>query len=157
MVIDMKVILIKDVKNLGKKYEIKEIADGYVRNFLLPNNLARIATKKALKGLEEQEKIETEKSEEELKQIQQIVSKIDGQEIEIFAKVKENGELYGPITPFKITLGLKDKGFKIKKDQIKFKEPIKKMGEHLLVISFDHGLEAEIKVVIKEEKKSQKS
>jgi len=148
----MKVILIKDIKKLGKKYEIKEIADGYVRNFLLPNNLVKIATKKALKELEEQEKIETEEAEKELKQIQQIVSKIDGQEIEIFARVKENGELYGSITPFKITRALKDKGFRIKKDQIKFKEPIKKMGEHSTIISFDHGLEAEIKVIIKEEK-----
>ncbi len=148
----MKVILIKDIENLGKKYEIKEIADGYVRNFLLPNNLVKIATKKAVKELEKQKETEVEKAEEELKEIQQIVSKIDGQEIEIPVKIKESGELYGSVTIPKIIQVLKDKGFKIKKSQIKFKEPIKKIGEHSLIISFDHGLEAEIKVIIKQEK-----
>ncbi len=149
----MKVVLVEDIENLGKKGDIKEVADGYARNFLLPNKLVKQATKKVLEKLEKEKEIVTQKAEDELKAIQEIISKIDGQEIEIPMKLKEKGEIYGSITPYKISQALKKKGFDIKKTQINFKEPIKKLGEYQVTINFDHGLEADIKVTITEEKK----
>jgi len=148
----MKVILLQDVENLGKKDDIKRVANGYARNFLMPKNLVKLATKKALKELEKRKKIIAQKSEEELKTIQDITSKVDGQEIEIPVKIKKTGEIYGSITPLKISEVLKKNGFDIKKKQIKLKETIKKPGEYPVVITFDHGLEAEIKLIITEKK-----
>jgi len=151
----MKVILIKDINNLGKKGDVKEVADGYARNFLLPNNLVKIATKEALAKLEKEKELAAQKAEEELKAIQNIVSKIDGQEIEIPVKIKKDDEIYGSVTAYKISQALKNKGFKIKKTQVNLKEPIKKLGEYPVTISFDHRLEAEIKVIIVKEKEQE--
>lgn len=148
----MKVILLKDIENLGKKGEVKEVANGYGRNFLLRNKLAKLATKSALIELEEKRKLEAKKAEEELKIIQEIASRVDGQEIEIFVKVKEDDKIYGSITPLKISQALKKRGFNITKGQIKLEEPIKKLGEYPVIVTFDHGLEAEIKLIITEEK-----
>lgn len=151
----MRVIILQDIENLGKKDEVKEVADGYARNFLLPKKLVKLATKAALEELEKTKILEAKKAEEALKHIQEIVSRIDGQEIEILVKTKETGEIYGSVTPFKISRALKKKGFDIKKAQVILKEPIKKMGEYPATINFDHGLEAELKVMVVEEPKKE--
>jgi len=148
----MRVILLQDVENLGKKYEIKEVKDGYARNFLIPKGLAKPATEEALKWLEIQKEIEAKKAEEELKKVQEIASAIDGQEIAIPVKIGEEGQLFESITSQKISEKLKELGFEIKKTQIDLPEPIKELGEFPIKIKFEHNLEAEIKVIIVEEK-----
>ncbi len=149
----MRVILLKSIENLGEKGDVKEVANGYARNFLLPNNLVKPATKKALEELKKQKELVAQKAEQELKGIELFVSQVDGQEIEIPMKLKEDGKIYGSITPFKISQALKKKGFDIKKAQVILKEPVKKLGEYPVTINFDHGLEAEAKVIVSEEKK----
>jgi len=148
----MRVILLQNIENLGKKYEIKEVKDGYARNFLIPKGLAKPATKKALKWLEVQKEIETKKAEEELKKVQEIATAIDGQEIVIPIKIGEEGQLFESITSQKISEKLKEFGFEIKKIQIDLAEPIKELGEFPIKVKFEHNLEAEIKVIIVEEK-----
>ena len=98
----MKVILLQDVENLGKKHEVKEVKPGYARNFLFPKNLAKPATKEALKQLEAQKETEIEKQEQALKEIQEKASSIDGQEIIIAVKVGEEDQLFESITSQKI-------------------------------------------------------
>ncbi len=153
----MKVILLQDIENIGKKGEVKNMANGYARNFLFPKNLAKIASKEAIEELEKQKELETKKAEEELKDVQEIVSKIDGLEIEMPVKVDEEGKLYGSINEVEIGKILTDKRFNIKKKQIKIPQPIKEIGEHQITILFDHNLEAEIKIIVIEEKKEKKS
>ncbi len=147
----MKVILIEDVVNLGKKYDVKDVADGYARNFLIPNNLAKIATKEALAWLESQKDILEKKIEEDLIKAQDIASKIDGIEINIPVKVGEKGQLYEKISNSKIAEKIKEEGFDIKKDQIKLLQPIESIGEYEIKIKLEHNLESEIKVIITEE------
>ena len=77
----MRVILLQDIENLGKKYDVKEVADGYARNFLIPKGLVKPATEEALKWLETQKEIEEKKAEEELKKVQDFASSIDDQEV----------------------------------------------------------------------------
>jgi len=149
---NMRIILLQDVENLGKKYEVKEVADGYARNFLIPKGLAKIATKENLKWLENQKEIEVKKAEEELKKVQEIATNIDGQEIIISVKVGEEGQLFESITSQKIYEKLKELGFEIKKSQIDLTEPIKELGEYPVKIKFEHNLEAEIKIIVVEEK-----
>jgi len=149
---NMRVILLQDVENLGKKYDVKEVANGYARNFLIPKGLARIATEENLKWLETQKEIEAKKAEEELKRIQEIAANIDGQEIIIPVKVGEEDQLFESITFQKIYEKLKELGFEIKKNQIDLSEPIKELGEYPVKIKFEHNLEAEIRVIVVEEK-----
>ena len=147
----MRVILLQDVDNLGKKYEIKEVKDGYARNFLIPKGLAKPATKEALKWLTTQKEVEAQKAEEELKRVQEVASAIDGQEVIIPVKIGEEGQLFESITSQKIFEKLKELGFEIKKTQFDLKEPIKELGEFPVKIKFEHNLEAEIKVIITKE------
>lgn len=147
----MKIILLQDVENLGKKDEVKKVADGYARNFLLPRKLAMITTKSALKQLELKKEIEAKKAEEELMKIQEIARNLDGLEIEIPVKIDENGQFYGSITALKLSKILKEKGFDITKSQIKLEKPIKEIGEYDIIIELPHGLEVKVKMIVAKE------
>ena len=147
----MRVILLQDVENLGKKYEIKEVKNGYARNFLIPKKLAKPATKEALKWLEMQKEIEEKRAEEELKKVQELATKVDGAEVVIPVKVGEDGQLFEKVGVQKILEKLNEMGFGIKKNQIELPEPIKELGEFPVKIKFSHNLEAEITVVVTEE------
>ncbi|MCD5396160.1 MAG: 50S ribosomal protein L9 [Candidatus Pacebacteria bacterium] len=144
----MKIILLKDVEKLGKKYEIKEVADGYARNFLIPRGLAKPATEKLIEWAERQKELEEKKAEQELKRIQKLASQLDGQEIEFLVKVGKRGELFEGIGQAKIAKKIKEMGFDIKKSQIALEKPIKELGEFPVKINLDQGLEAEIRVVV---------
>lgn len=148
----MRVILLQDVENVGKKHEVKEVKSGYARNFLIPKELAKPATKQALRWLETQKEIETKSSEEELKKIQDSASAIDDQEVMISVKVGPEGQLFESINAQKISDRLKEMGFEVKKTQINLAEPIKELGEFPVKIKFEHNLEAEIKVIVTEQK-----
>jgi large subunit ribosomal protein L9 len=148
----MKVILLKDIEKIGKKYEVKEVASGHARNFLIPNGLAKTATKTALIWLETQKEISAKKAEEELKVFQGKATALDGQELTIAVKVGDEGQLFESIGAQKIVEKLKESGFEIKKSQIVLEEPIKSFGEFPVKIKLEHNLEAEIKVIITEEK-----
>jgi len=148
----MKVILLKDIENLGKKYEIKEVSNGYARNYLIPRKLAKVANEKNLKWLEKQKEKEEKKAEEDLKKVQEAASAVDGQEIIIPVKVGEDGQLFESITVQKIYEKLKEAGFEIKKNQILLESPIKELGEFPVKIKFPHNLEPEIKIIVVEEK-----
>ncbi|MBL7156447.1 MAG: 50S ribosomal protein L9 [Candidatus Pacebacteria bacterium] len=149
----MKVILLQNIENLGEKDQIKEVADGYAKNFLFPKKLAKLVDKNELKELEIRKELESKNAEQELKQVQDVVSKIDGFEISIFMKIGKDDKIFGSVTAGKIVEKLKDKGFNIKKTQIELQNPIKEIGEWPVKISFAHGLEAEIRVIILDEEK----
>lgn len=148
----MRVILLQDVDKIGKKYEIKEVANGYARNFLIAKGLAKPATKEALIWLAAQKEIEEKKAEVGLKKIQEFVSSIDSQEVIIPVKIGEKEQFFESITAQKIADKLKEAGFEVKKNQIQLSSPIKDLGEYPVKINFEHNLEAEIRVIIVEEK-----
>lgn len=144
--------MLQDVENLGKKYDTKEVAAGYARNFLLKNGLAKPATKEAIKWAGAQKEIEEKGAEEELEKIQSNATNIDGQEFVIGVKVGEDGQMFESVTVKKISEKLKESGFEIKKNQINLEKPIKELGEFPIKIKFPHNLEAEIKLIISEER-----
>ena len=148
----MRVILLQDIKEIGKKYEVKNVADGHARNLLIPKGLVKPATPEALRWLEVQKEITSKKAEDDLKNIQELASSIDGMEVAMPVKIGEEGQLYESITAQKISERLKELGFEVKKNQVILEEPIKEMGEFPVKIHFEHNLEAEIKVIITEEK-----
>ena len=147
----MKVVLLEDVEKLGKKFEVKEVSDGYARNYLIPKRLAKPATKEVLEWVKIQKEIEEKKAEQELKKVQEMASRVDGQEVVIPVKVGEEGQLYESVGAQKIWEELKKLGFGLKKSQIELEKPIKELGEFPVKVKFDHNLEAEIKVIVVEE------
>lgn len=151
----MKVILLQDVDKLGGKNEVREVKDGFARNFLIPKRLAKPATKRNLVWLDTQKETEAKKAEDELKEIQQKAEMVDGQEVIILVKVGENDQLFESITSQKISEKLKELGYDVKKNQIILPEPIKELGEFPVKISFQHNLEVEIKIIVTAEENSQ--
>lgn len=148
----MKVILLQDVNKVGKKYEVKNVADGYARNFLLKKKLAKPATEESLEWLEAQKEELRKKAEEELEKTQNFASNLDGFELLITVKTGDKEEMFEAITVSKIAEKLKEQGFEIKKTQITLEKPLKELGEFPVRIKMAHNLEAEIKVIIIEEK-----
>lgn len=144
----MKIILLRDVANTGRKYDVKEVSPGFARNFLIPKGLAIVADAESLKNLEAKKKIDAEKAEQGLKATEKIVSKLDGTEVEMKVKTGEEGQLFESVNKQKISEHLKEMGFNVSKDQIDLKSTIKQIGEFPIKLKFEHNLEAEIKIII---------
>ena len=144
----MKVIILKETEGLGKVGDIKEVADGYARNFLIPKGIAKPATKSAEKEIEILKEAQAKKSEEELKIAEELAENLEGMSVEISAKADESGKLFGAVSQENIAAALEKKGFKINKNKISIAEPIKEVGEYEAMISLDHGLEARVEVVV---------
>ncbi len=148
----MKVILLQDIENVGKKYEVKEVKDGHARNFLIPQKLVKLANEKNLTWLESEKEVVEKQAEENLKEVQKMASDIDGIEVNIAVKVGPEGQLFESINNVKISEKLKSMGFDVKKSQINLEKPIKDLGEFPIKVNLDHNLEPEITVIISEEK-----
>lgn len=138
----------QDIDKIGKKYDIKNVADGYAKNFLIPKGLVKLATEKVVEWTKLQKEIMAQKAEETLKDIQKVASALDGREIVFSVKTGEEGQLFESIGTQKIAEKIKELGFDVKKSQILLKKPIKEAGEFPIKINFDHNLEAEIKLVV---------
>ncbi len=151
----MKVILLKKIKGVGEAGQVKEVSAGYARNFLLPNNYAQPATDEAIKQVHESETRLEAKAERELKQAQKLVSRLDGQEIEIVALASPSGKLFAAIKATDITQAINAKyGTAITPRAINLAQPIKEVGELRVAIDFDHGLEATVLVCVITKNKS---
>ena len=131
----MKVILQKDVKNIGKKGDVVEVAEGYGRNFLLPRGLAVEANAGNLRHAAQQRQLESAKAERELKDAEKIGAKLKGQKLEIKAKVGEGGRLFGSVTTQEIADQLRKQfSVEIDKRKIDVQEPIKTLGSHPVTV-----------------------
>ncbi len=148
----MKVILLQDVEGLGKKYDVKEVKNGHARNFLIPQGIAKLATKQALKWLETQKESMEKEAEEDLQRAQELASKLDDLEVAIAVKVGEEGQFFESVNSQKISEKLKEMGFEVKKSQVLLENPIKELGEFPVKLNLDHNLEVEIRLIVTEEK-----
>jgi large subunit ribosomal protein L9 len=125
----MKVILLKDVKGQGKKGEIKNVSDGYARNFLLKKNLAVEATPGNLSALEAQKKKKKEEVQQELEEAKKLKETIESITVELKAKSGDGGRLFGSITSKQIAEQLKKKHkLDIDKRKIDLTDPIRSLG-----------------------------
>ena len=143
----MKVLLIKDVKSLGKAGEVKEVKDGYGKNFLIAKGFAKHATPEII---EEHKKMMAQKEAEEkaeLERLKELAEKLDKLEVIVKKKVGENGHLFGAVTKEEIAEALKEEhGIEIDKKHITEKKPIKSVGEHDVDVKLGHGIHATLHV-----------
>jgi len=148
----MKIILLKDVPNLGKELDIKDVKPGYARNFLIPQNLVVPATKRNLQWQERELEKKKSKEEQKTKELQEMIKKLKNLKLQISVKTGSKGELFEKITSIKIVNLLKKEGFEMSKENIIFKEPIEKIGEYVIPISLGKDFKTKIKLVVKKKK-----
>ncbi|MCE9499233.1 MAG: 50S ribosomal protein L9 [Leptospira sp.] len=148
----MKVILQKDISNLGDAGDIKEVSDGYARNFLFPKRMALRADEGRTKTALHQKKMAEIKKGKRKKTMQDLSSSIEGKEFEIKVKIGENDKLYGSVTPMDVATALKKQGVDIDKRKIELGEVIKALGEYNVKIKLAEGVNTQIKIkVVKEQ------
>lgn len=150
----MKVLLVKDVYKLGRAGEVKKVADGFGRNFLLPQGLAVLATPGAMKQAERiksQAEIRRAELNSELKG---LADQINGVVLTFAAKAGETGKLYGSITTADVATALQEKvRFEVKRQQVDM-QPIRELGEFAAHVRLTMDLMPEIKIIVHREGES---
>lgn len=148
----MKVILLENVKSLGKKGEIVNVNDGYARNFILPKKLGVEATGKNLNDLKLQKNNEKKVAQENLDVAKELAAELSAGKVELAIKVGEGGRTFGSVSSKEIAVAVKDQmQLDIDKKKIQLKESIKSLGTHIVTVKLQPEVSAELKVVVKEE------
>ena len=147
----MKVMLVKDVYKLGRAGDVKKVADGYGRNFLIPQGLAVIATAGALKQIEKvRSKAEVRRTEQN-SELKGLAAQINGLSLSFSAKAGETGKLYGSITTQDVATAITEKSrYEVKKAQIDM-QPIRTLGEFTAHVRLTIDLVPEVKIVVHRE------
>lgn len=146
----MKVILLKDVDNLGDKHEIKVVADGYARNFLIPRDLAVRADAPALKDMERRKHFDERREKKLEEKLVKAADKIRDSSIEIITRVGPEGKLYGSVGPREIAAALSEKfEYPIIKRRVKLTEGIKQVGDYVVPVKLkdDTVVNVNVKVI----------
>ncbi|CAO0821757.1 Large ribosomal subunit protein bL9 [Desulfarculales bacterium] len=144
----MKVILTKEVLGLGDPGEVVEVKDGYGRNYLVPQGVAIAATKKNVAAVEAKQKRIAVAQAKEVERIQGDAQKLTGVGVTIVARSGEGGKLYGSVTNMDVAKALADAGHDIDRRRILMKQPIKRLGEHLIKVKLHPQVVVEVNVVV---------
>ncbi|MEE0884079.1 MAG: 50S ribosomal protein L9 [Faecalimonas sp.] len=148
----MKVILLEDVKSLGKKGQIVNVSDGYARNFVLPKKLGLEATSKNLNDLKLQKANEEKVAQQILDEAKELAKKVEAGKVEVKIKVGEGGRTFGSVSTKEITIAVKEQmGYDIDKKKIQLKDAIKTLGTHVVPVKLHQKVTAELKVIVTEE------
>ena len=147
----MKVILLEDVKALGKKGEIVNVSDGYARNCILPKKLGLEATSKNLNDLKLKKANEAKVAQEQLEEAQALAKKIEAGKVELAIKVGEGGRAFGSVSSKEIAAAVKEQlGYDIDKKKIQLKDVLKTLGTHTVPVKLHPKVTADLKVIVTE-------
>lgn len=145
----MKVVFLQDVKGQGKLGEIKEVSDGYARNFLIPKGLAVEATKTRIKEIEERNEKQRKTQERERNEALKLQQILNGKSVTIKARTGTGDKLFGAVTPKEIADTIQQQlKISIDRKKIELPEPIKHIGEYPVKIKVYPSIQAEIKVIV---------
>ncbi len=142
----MKIILLQDVRGVGRKFEVKDVSDGYARNLLIPKELAMLATQDALAKLEARKKKAAAEHEALVASLREEAKKIEGKTLYFTVKTGEHESVFGSVSK-------KDIEEELKKEKIAHGKPvleksIKTLGTHIAVIDFGEGIKTEINIQV---------
>lgn len=147
----MKVILLQDVKALGKKGQTVEVSDGYARNFILPKKLGIEANAKNINDLKLQKAHEEKVAKEQLEEAKGLAAKIEGLEVELSIKSGKDGRTFGSVSTKEIAQAFKEQhGIEIDKKKISLDEPIRTVGTSIVSIKLHREVTAKLNVRVRE-------
>jgi large subunit ribosomal protein L9 len=144
----MKVLLCADVKRLGWRGDVVEVPEGYARNYLLPQGLAKVATEANLRAIADEKKKRAEQRIEETKHFEAAASAVDGAEAVVAAKANEQGVLFGSVGAKDIAANLREQGFEVADEIVELAEHIKQVGTHSVNLKFADDLKVTVNVVV---------
>ena len=145
----MKVIVLKDTKNVGKKGEIKNVSDGYAKNFLIPNGIVMEATPANIRDLERKKAADAEKRATDKASAEILKAKLSEIETVLQTKSGEGGKVFGSVTSKDISDALQAQhGIEIDKKKIVLESPIKQLGEYTITAKLYQEVTAEFKVIV---------
>jgi large subunit ribosomal protein L9 len=148
----MEVLLVKDVKQLGRAGDVKKVSDGYARNFLIPRQLAVAATPGAVKQAETMRQATSRQQAKEMSEAQALAQALDGLTVSFQARAGESDRLYGSITNVHIAEALEAKvGQEVDRRKIELEEPLKELGTHAVTVRLAAGAEAKVTVIVERE------
>lgn len=147
----MKVILIEDVKSLGKKGQMVNVSDGYARNMLFPKKLGVEATPKNINDLKLQKAHEDKVAKENLEAAKQFKTELETKQVMVSIKVGENGRTFGSVSTKEISEAAKAQlGYDIDKKKMQLANPIRELGTTLVPVKLHPQVTADLKVVVKD-------
>ncbi len=147
----MEVILKQDIDKLGHRGDIVKVADGYGRNYLLPQKLALEATATNKAVIEQMRAAATRRSVKEKEEASELVTQLDAVSLVFERKVGDQEHLFGSVTSSDIARQLEEKGFQIDRRKVQLDEPLKQTGEFHIPVKLHREVTAHVKVVVKAE------
>ncbi|MCD8200637.1 MAG: 50S ribosomal protein L9 [Clostridia bacterium] len=142
----MKVILLTDVKGQGKKGDIKELNDGYVRNFLIPKGLAEVATPQKINEIKQRQQSEMYRKAEEEKMLRAQAKEMAGKTFTVKMKAGASGKVFGSVTNQNVADALSAAGYAVDKKKVVISSPIKMVGVYDIEIKFFEDISCKIKI-----------
>ena len=147
----MKVIFIKDVKGKGNAGDIKEVSDGYAKNYLIKNNLAVPVTNTSMNRLNEEKKAKAKKEEEEIKKNEKIKKELENKTLIFKVKTSDQNKIFGSISSKQISSELSKLGYEIDKKNIALESPLSNFGAHIVKVNLHKKVVLNLKIeLIKE-------
>lgn len=144
----MKVILQKDVKDVGRVGELVNVSEGFARNFLFPRKLAAEATEKRIKEYEHLKRVAETKKKKAIAERQAVLNKVNGVTVAFKLAAGETDKLFGTVTTNDISKELEKMGHSVDRRDIVLAEPIKVLGQHKAAVRFAEGMEANIQISV---------
>jgi large subunit ribosomal protein L9 len=144
----MKVLLCEDIKKLGWLGDIVEVNEGYARNYLLPQGLARVATEGNIRSLAKEKAVRAEQRLRERRRIEKAAEAVNGAEAVLAARANEQGVLFGSVSEAMIAANLRSQSFEVADEIVKLPEHIKSLGTHEVTLRFSDDVTATVRVVV---------
>jgi len=141
----MKVILLQDIRGIGKRHDVKEVSDGYARNALIPKHLVHPVTPEALRALS----LLGEKEQQNLKRLEEVKRLIESRSLTFVVRTGEHREVFGSVTRDMIAQELRHVGYvTTERMVIVMKQPLKELGAHEVEADLSHGIRAKFTVIL---------
>ena len=144
----MKVLLYEDIKRLGWLGDVVEVTEGYARNYLLLQGLAKVATEGNIRAIAQEKAKRSEQRLQQRRRIEKAAEAVDGAEAVLAARANEQGVLFGSVTEHMIAANLREQGFEVADETVKVAEHIKHVGTHDVTIRFSEDLTVTVHVVV---------
>ena len=148
----MKVVLLQDVKNIGRIGDIAEVSDGYARNFLMPRGMAELASRKTVNSVDFQKRIERNREMRDRLEAEALAQGLQGATVTIFATVGDQNRIHGQITNQQVADAIEEQlGLAVDRHKIEIEQPVRTLGLFMLPVRISRGLEASINLEVAEE------